>query len=75
LQYEETEMIQISVNNAIQHLPERSTIEQVVELLEYNDRTMLGVALNQIFIPKEQWSLTQLKNQDQLDILNPVSGG
>ena len=68
-------MIQISVNNIIQHLPESSNIEQAIETLEFKDKTMLGVALNQIFIPKEQWSETLLKDQDQLDILNPVSGG
>ncbi|HIQ14080.1 MAG TPA: sulfur carrier protein ThiS [Leucothrix sp.] len=68
-------MIQISVNNIIQHLPKSSNIEQAIEALEYSDKAMLGVALNQVFIPKDQWSVTFLKDQDQLDILNPVSGG
>ncbi|HIP94995.1 MAG TPA: sulfur carrier protein ThiS [Leucothrix sp.] len=68
-------MIQISVNNIIQHLPESSNIEQAIETLEFKDKAMLGVALNQVFIPKDQWSVTFLKDQDQLDILNPVSGG
>ena len=68
-------MINISVNNIIQQLPDNTSIEQAIETLEYKDKTMLGVALNQSFIPKDQWSATQLKNKDQLDILNPVSGG
>lgn len=68
-------MIKISVNNTIQHLSDNINIEQAIDVLGYKEATMLGVALNHSFIPKEQWSATQLKNQDQLDILNPVSGG
>ncbi len=68
-------MIDVSVNNSIRQLPDNSSIQEAIEILEFKDDSMLGVALNQVFIPKEQWSATCLKQHDLLDILKPVSGG
>ncbi len=68
-------MIKISINNSTQELKKGSTIFEALEILGYENKTMLGIALNQTFVPKAQWSGVELKNNDQVDILNPVSGG
>ena len=68
-------MIQVSINNIQQKLAVGSTIAEALDTLGYADQTMLGVALNQVFIPKDQWANTLLNNNDQLEVLNPVSGG
>ena len=68
-------MIQVSINNSLETLDKHCTILKALEALGYTKTAMLGVAINQTFIPKDQWDQTELKDQDQLDILNPVSGG
>ena len=68
-------MIEISINNTKHQLEEITSIEATLEQLGYQDKTMLGVALNQTFVPKDQWATVYLNQHDQLDILNPVSGG
>ena len=68
-------MIQVSINNVIETLPKDCTVHKALETLGYNDTGMLGVAVNQVFIPKDQWAEKLLNNQDKVDILNPVSGG
>ena len=68
-------MIQVSINNSLETLDEHCTILKALEVLGYTKTGMLGIAVNQTFIPKDQWDQTELKDNDQLDILNPVSGG
>jgi len=68
-------MIQVSINNAIETLDEGCTVLKALETLGYEKTAMLGVAINQIFIPKDQWAEKMLQDQDKVDILNPVSGG
>ena len=68
-------MIQVSINNSLETLDEHCTLLKALEVLGYKKTGMLGIAVNQTFIPKDQWDQTELKDNDQLDILNPVSGG
>lgn len=68
-------MIQVSINNSLETLDEHCTILKALEVLGYTKTAMLGIAINQTFIPKDQWDQTELSDQDQVDILNPVSGG
>ncbi len=68
-------MIQVSINNTLETLDKNSTVLKALEVLGYKKTAMLGVAINQTFIPKDQWAETQLNDQDKVDILNPVSGG
>lgn len=68
-------MIQVSINNKQQTLEDGSTVLNALKILGRDDEAMLGVALNQTFVPKIQWAETQLKERDKLDILNPISGG
>jgi len=68
-------MIQVSINNAIETLDKDCTVLKALETLGYEKTGMLGVAINQIFVPKDQWAEKMLQDQDKVDILNPVSGG
>ena len=68
-------MIQVSINNSLETLDEHCTLLKALEVLGYKKTGMLGIAVNQTFIPKDQWDQTELNDNDQLDILNPVSGG
>ncbi|MEE9444656.1 MAG: sulfur carrier protein ThiS [Cocleimonas sp.] len=68
-------MIHVSINNSLETLDLDCTVLKALELLGYEKTGMLGVAINQTFVPKDQWADTILNDQDKVDILNPVSGG
>ncbi len=68
-------MIKISINNTRHEVSNDSNILDVLEQLGYSNQSMLGIALNKTFVPKTEWHTTQLKNNDQVDILKPISGG
>lgn len=68
-------MIQISVNNSLHNIKADACIHDLVEQLGYSDEALLGIALNQTFVPKKDWPTTSLKSDDQVDLLKPVSGG
>ena len=68
-------MIQVSINNHIETLDKNCTVLKALETLGYVKTGMLGIAINQVFIPKDQWAEKTLKDMDKVDILNPVSGG
>ena len=68
-------MIQVSINSSKQMLKTGSTVFAALKVLGRENEIMLAVAVNQIFIPKTQWSCTELQDRDEIDVLNPVSGG
>ena len=68
-------MIQVSINNQIETFDTDCTVSKALDTLGYEKTGMLGIAINQTFVPKDQWAETVLNDQDKIDILNPVSGG
>ena len=68
-------IMKVSINNSIKELDNPISVLRALESLGYKNITMLGVAVNQVFIPKDQWADTYLQENDQVDILNPISGG
>ncbi len=68
-------MMKVSINNSIEGLESNASVLKALESLGYKSTAMLGVAVNQVFIPKDQWADTYLQENDQVDILNPISGG
>ena len=68
-------MIKVSINNTAEVFEDNITVSQALKKLGYADDKMLGVAVNQVFVSKDHWGETTLNDFDQVDILNPVSGG
>lgn len=68
-------MINVSINNKIETFEIGCSVQQAIDKLAYKSNAMLGVAVNQIFVSKDNWTETVLKDGDKMDILNPVSGG
>lgn len=67
--------MKVSINNSIEELESDASVLNALETLGYESTAMLGIAVNQMFVPKDQWALTYLQENDQIDILNPISGG
>ena len=68
-------MIKVSINNKIETFESSCSVQQAIDVLGYKSDAMLGVAVNQVFVSKDNWIETLLKEGDKMDILNPVSGG
>lgn len=68
-------MITVSINNDRVELSNSTTVSDALVKLGYDSDGMLGVAVNKTFVPKDQWPDKQLEDNDQVDILNPISGG
>ena len=68
-------MIHVSINNSLEMLDKDCTVQKALEVLGYEKTSLLGIAINQTFVSKDQWAETVLNDQDKIDILNPVSGG
>ncbi len=68
-------MIKVSINNETEILEIGCSVQQAIDVLGYKSDVMLGVAVNQLFVSKDDWTETLLKDGDKMDILNPVSGG
>lgn len=68
-------MIKVSINNKLEDFEAGTTVLSAIEKLGFAGDAMLGVAVNKIFVSKDQWAEKTLEDKDQVDILNPVSGG
>lgn len=68
-------MIKVSINNKIEVFEANINVIQALDKLGYANAKMLGVAVNHVFISKDDWTKTTLNDSDKVDILNPVSGG
>jgi len=68
-------MIKVSINNTMKAFHADCTVKQALDTLGYKEDALLGVAVNQMFISKDHWEETILKENDTVDILNPMSGG
>lgn len=68
-------MIKVSINNKLEEFEAGTTVLNAIEKLGYAGDAMLGVAVNKIFVSKDDWAKKSLEDNDQVDILNPVSGG
>lgn len=74
-----TNNITLTLNGTCYDLREGSTISQALDILHINkDKPKLTdfvIALNQTFIPRSQYSNTQLHNNDVIELLSPMAGG
>ncbi|MEE9447710.1 MAG: sulfur carrier protein ThiS [Arenicellales bacterium] len=68
-------MIEVSVNN------QNRTVAKAINLTDallgwgYAERTAVAVAINQVFVAKSDYAHTILNSGDEIDIVQPISGG
>lgn len=68
-------MITVSLNNEIHELPLDTSIESALSIWGYEQQAAIAVAVNQTFIARQLYPDTLLKDRDQIDIVQPISGG
>ena len=68
-------MLEISVNGERKALPKTLVLEQAMQEWGFNPEDLLVIAVNQTFVPRDQWADTEVKTADEIDILQPIVGG
>lgn len=66
--------MQIWLNDVPMDLPSTMTLEQALETFSYGHSTF-AVAINHIFIPKQEHPNTMINPGDRIDIVVPMQGG
>ncbi|WP_274476561.1 sulfur carrier protein ThiS [Mangrovimonas aestuarii] len=67
-------MITINVNNTIHQLEVNTSIAQLLSTLK-SPVNGIAVAINNIVIPKYNWTETELKDNDDILIIQATQGG
>lgn len=65
--------MRITVNQVEYDLPSNSMIADVLRLI--NAKPPFAVAVNLSFVPKSQYALHALNENDQVEVIAPVTGG
>lgn len=68
-------MLEISVNGERKTLPQTLVLEQAMQEWGFDPEDLLVIAVNQTFVPRDQWAATEVQSADEIDILQPIVGG
>jgi len=53
-----------------------TTLLEVLKQFEYDlGKSLFAVAVNNTFVPNNQYEVTQLNDLDKIDVLQPITGG
>lgn len=66
--------MRIMINGEAKEVPETTSVAQLLESMSLEPRR-LAVELNKRIVPRAQYGLTKLSDQDQLEIVTLVGGG
>lgn len=67
--------IKVSHNNIPSYLDSEKSLAFALESWGYLDTSVIGVAVNQEFIPGTSYPAYYLSEGDQIDVVKPISGG
>lgn len=66
--------MKILINDQYHEIENNKNLKEVIALIEYSNKKF-AVAINQVFIPKSQYTEKLIKDGDVIDIIIPVQGG
>ncbi len=67
-------MIDIEVNGQARSVPQRTTLRELLAVLELSDQGV-ALAVNRSVVPRQQWSERQLAPSDRIEIVRAIGGG
>ena len=68
-------MLEISVNGERKGLPQSPVLDQAMQEWGFSPTDLLVIAVNKTFVPRDRWNDTQVNPADEIDILQPITGG
>jgi sulfur carrier protein len=66
--------MKIIVNGKEQQTGKSATLADIIRELGY-EGDFFAVALNRVCVPRKNYGTTQIKEQDDIEILSPMQGG
>ena len=66
--------MKITVNGQRHQLEPDISLDQLIELLDLQDKK-LAIEVNQEIVPRSQYPLHRLQDQDQVEIVQAIGGG
>jgi sulfur carrier protein len=65
--------IQVRINHAAHELPQGASLADAIALADI--RPPFAAAVNLQFVPRAQYALRLLQNDDQIELISPITGG
>lgn len=65
----------IQVNGEAHRVGETCSVAELLEQLDIRAQRGVAVALNAAIVPRSEWPTTQLKDGDEIEILQAAQGG
>lgn len=69
------EKMEIIINSRKKHIPDSTTVENLMEILEVGKPKGLAVAVNKKIVPRESWGNTTLQDSDEVIMIKAAQGG
>jgi sulfur carrier protein len=71
---DKTSMMEVIINNQPREIPEETTLEALLQLLDMEAKG-IAVAINKQVVPKKQWEATRLQSRDEVLLIRASQGG
>lgn len=65
----------IFINNTPQQIPEQSTITDTLDALKITATKGIAIAINNNVIPKAEWNVCRLSDNDKVTLIQATQGG
>ena len=66
--------IQVTLNGASSHIPCNQPLSAAMIAWNYQGECF-AVAINETFVPRSQYSHTEIKSGDKIEVVSPLEGG
>ena len=67
--------MEVIINNQTREIPEETTLDALIQLLEMEHAKGMAVAINKKVVPKRQWRATRLNSRDEVLLIRASQGG
>lgn len=67
--------MKVSINSKTHELPEKSSINQALKIIELSDFNGAAVAVNGEVVPRQQWNSTIININDKILVIRATQGG
>ena len=67
--------MEITLNNLAQQVPEKTSVQSVLNGLIGDKQKGIAVAVNQAVVPKAQWDSYVLQDNDKVLVIKATQGG
>lgn len=67
--------MKVSINSKEYELPDNSTIGQALKSIDFSDVKGTAVAVNSEVVPRDQWEIKTIENNDKILVIRATQGG